>query len=571
MVLLVLAGFLGGLITGLSPCILPVLPAVLVAGGTGLDPRAEPAPRSGAGLRRRPVAVVAGIVVSFTVFTLVGSALLMALHLPQDLLRTVGLVVLGAVGVGMLVPPLGDLLERPFAYLPKRAVDVQGGAFVLGVGLGLLYVPCAGPVLAAITAVSASGHVGLPVVLLTASFAIGAGLPLLAIALAGERATERVRALREHALAVRRVSGVVLLASVLVLGTGVTDAFQRAVPGYTAALQSKVEGNASVSRQLSALRGTSAGQLANCQDGAYVLQSCGPAPAFRGISDWLNTPGGKPLSFASLRGKVVLVDFWTYSCINCQRTLPHLEAWSRDYAKAGLVVVGVHTPEFAFEHVPSNVRSAAASLGVTYPIAIDDKYATWNAYDNQYWPAEYLVDATGTVRHVHFGEGEYAETEHLIRELLVQAHRHAVLPAATKVVGKTASTEAITPESYLGYNRLDSLANPTIDQNAPYRYTLPATLEPNELGYGGVWTVGPQEVVAGADAQLALQFRARDVYLVLGGSGRLRVQVGDRPSTTVTVSGVPRLYTLFSSTALTNARLLLDFSPGVNAYAFTFG
>ena len=206
------------------------------------------------------------------------------------------------------------------------------------------------------------------------------------------------------------------------------DAFaglQRAVPGYADALQ----GSAKVRKQLNALAGEPHTTLAKCNPNATTLVNCGPAPNFAGITTWLNTPDGKPLSLRALRGKVVLVDFWTYSCINCQRTLPHVEAWYREYAKDGFVVVGVHTPEFAFEHVVSNVRAQAAALGVRYPVAIDDSYATWDAYDNEYWPADYLIDAQGTVRHVHFGEGDYAGTEQLIRQLLTAAHPGPALPA----------------------------------------------------------------------------------------------------------------------------------------------
>src|SRR5436309_293264 len=299
MIVLLGISFVAGIVTAFTPCILPVLPIVLAGGASGG--------------RRKPYAIVAGLVASFTVFTLAATWLLDLLHLRQDLLRDIAIGMLFVLAATLLVPRLADLLERPFLFLTRRRAGDLGGGFLLGTSLGLVFVPCAGP-----------------------------------------------------------------------------------------------------------------------------------APAFTGISTWLNTPGGRPLSLAGLRGKVVLVDFWTYSCINCLRTLPHLEAWDRAYRKAGLVIVGVHTPEFAFEHVVSNVRGAAHRLGVRYPIAIDNRYGTWEAYGNQYWPAEYLIDRSGHVRHAHFGEGEYDRTESLIRELL--ATRNVRLAKATRA-RDTTPTDVITPES----------------------------------------------------------------------------------------------------------------------------
>ena len=594
MLTLVLIGLVAGLITGISPCILPVLPVVFVAGGTGVrrspaaaaSDAAASAPGGGTAVldpprtRRnlRPYAIIAGLVTSFTVFTLLGTALLTALNLPQDLLRNLGLAVLLAVGIGLLVPKFGELLERPFARLPKRQVNAQGGAFVLGLGLGLLYVPCAGPVLTAITVVSASGRIGLPVVILTFAFAVGASLPLLAFALAGDRVAHRVKAFREHAETVRRVGGVILIVTAVLLAFNVTDKVQRALPGYTAALQAKVEQNATAKKQLQDLKNPGAAvanatgaSLANCSDGATKLQNCGPAPEFRNVDTWLNTPGGRPLSFASLKGKVVLLDFWTYSCINCQRTLPQVEAWARDYKDSGLVVVGVHTPEFGFERVPSNVAKAAKDLGVAYPVAIDNGYGTWNAYNNLFWPAEYLVDASGNVRHIHFGEGGYGQTEGFIRQLLADAKSTSTLPRATKVTVAGPSNQSITPETYLGYNRLGNVANAQIAEGTASRYTVPGALLQDSVAFGGTWTIGPQAALAGPQAQLVLEFGARDVHLVLGGSGTVRVSVDGKVEKTVKVAGVPTLYTLVARPSVQTGRLVLDVSPGVAAYAFTFG
>src|ERR1035438_1861346 len=425
MVSLLLVGFVAGLITGISPCILPVLPVVLVAGATATAPSSR---------RWRSVAVVAGLVASFSVITLIGTTVLSAIGLPQDLLRDAGLVVLGLCGLGLLVPAIGEILERPFFRLRGPQPTTARGGLVLGLGLGAVFVPCAGPVLAAITVIGATNHLSFTGLLLTVAFAAGAGVPLLAVALAGDAAIDRIRALRDGARGVRIVGGAVLIVMTLAIGLNVTDGLQQDVTGYTNALQKSVEGGKTVKTQLQNLTkgGTGNGSLESCTVSA-TLENCGLAPDFQDITAWLNTAGGAPLTLQSLRGRVVLVDFWTYSCINCQRTIPHVEAWYNRYSADGLVVVGVHTPEFAFEHVVSNVQSAVRQFGVTYPVAIDSNYSTWSAYNNAYWPAEYLIDASGHVRHEDFGEGQYTQTETLIRQLLADADPSVKLPLPTTV------------------------------------------------------------------------------------------------------------------------------------------
>ncbi|MDR3033175.1 MAG: cytochrome c biogenesis protein DipZ, partial [Kitasatospora sp.] len=492
MVDLVLVGIVAGFLAGISPCILPVLPVILVAGaapgpGAGAgEPGPGAGPKASAGARvglAQPVSVIAGLVLSFSLLVLAGSEILSLFHLPQDTLRDVGIALLIVVGLGYLIPPLGGLMERPFARLSARRPGGTPGGFVLGLALGLLYVPCAGPVLAAITVVGATHRVELTAVILTAAFAAGTAVPLLAVAIAGGQFTGRIGAIRRHAAQVRQVGGAVLIVMAAVISFNLLGGLQRDVPGYSTALQ----GSATVRKQLNAVTGTPHTSLAKCNSHATTLVNCGPAPNFTGITDWLNTPGGRPLTIGALRGKVVLVDFWTYSCINCQRTLPHVEAWYREYAKDGFVVVGVHTPEFAFEHVVSNVRAQASAFGVRYPVAIDNNYATWNAYANQYWPADYLIDAHGDVRHVHFGEGDYATTGHLISQLLSDAHPGRTLPPPAGVPNKTPTGE-MSPETYVGYERLQYLVPGHVVRNAPAVYHFPKSLPLGGLALSGTWT-----------------------------------------------------------------------------------
>jgi cytochrome c biogenesis protein CcdA/thiol-disulfide isomerase/thioredoxin len=572
---LVVVGVVAGFLAGISPCILPVLPVVLVAGASTAasaetPASVPPAGGPGASLARaglaRSLAVVGGLILSFSIIVLVGSELLSLLHLPQDALRDAGIALLAVVGLGYLIPPLGAQLERPFARVGGFRPSGKAGGFVLGLAVGVVYVPCAGPVLAAIAVVGATHRVGLTAVILTAAFAVGTAVPLLAVAAAGGQLTSRIGAIRRRAPQIRRVGGVVLIVMAVLISSDVLAGLQRDIPGYTTALQ----GSAKIRKQLNALTDVPHTSLTSCNSSAIILVNCGPAPNFTGITAWLNTPDGKPLSLSALRGKVVLVDFWTYSCINCQRTLPHVEAWYKEYAKDGLVVVGVHTPEFAFEHVVSNVRAQASALGVRYPVAIDDNYATWTAYSNQYWPADYLIDAQGDIRSVHFGEGSYSTTEGLIRQLLQAAHPGVSLPAPADVPDKTPTGE-MNPETYLGYDEAQYIDPGDMTHDAPAAYQIPVSLPLGAVGLAGTWTDHAQEITAGNGAKLQLGFLAKDIYLVLGGTGTLDVSVNGNHTQTIHVSGVPRLYTLYQAGSAKSGKLLLQASPGVEAYDFTFG
>jgi cytochrome c biogenesis protein CcdA/thiol-disulfide isomerase/thioredoxin len=585
MVELVLVGIVAGFLAGISPCILPVLPVVLVAGAspppsagtptstetptsaktTLASAKTTPAKRTRPGLARS-LSVIGGLVLSFSIIVLAGSEILSLLHLPQDALRDAGIVLLAVVGLGYLVPPLGALIERPFARIGTRRPSGRAGGFVLGLAVGVVYVPCAGPVLAAIAVVGATHRVGLTAVILTAAFAVGTAVPLFAVAVAGGQLTSRIGAMRRRAPQIRQAGGAVLIVFAVLIATDVLAGLQRDIPGYTTALQ----GSPAIRKQLNTLTGTPHTSLTKCNSTATTLVNCGPAPNFTGITAWLNTPGGQPLSLRALRGKVVLVDFWTYSCINCQRSLPHVEAWYSEYAKDGFVVVGVHTPEFAFEHVVSNVRAQAAALGVRYPVAIDNNYATWNAYSNQYWPADYLIDAQGNVRSVHFGEGGYSTMGQLIRQLLEAARPYQSVPDPAGVPDKTPTGE-LSPETYIGYDELQYLDPPEVARDTPAVYRFPSSLPLGALGLAGTWTDHAQEATAGNGAELELGFLAQDVYLVLGGTGTLDVSVNGHHTQTIEVGGVPRLYTLYQAGSATTGTLLLHASPGVEAYDFTFG
>jgi len=540
MALLLGIAFVAGLITALSPCVLPVLP-VLLAGGA-------------AGGTRRPYAIVAGVVLSFTVFTITAAALLDALGLPQDLLRNAAVALLVLAGAAIAVPQLGELIQRPFLALSRRRPGDLGGGVVLGLALGLVFVPCAGPVLAAITVLAASRDFGPETFALTFAYAAGAAGPMLAVALVGRRAAA---ALRRRYL--RPALGLLVTAAALAIGFDVTRPLQTFLPGYTEAVQESVERSAPAERRLARLTGATAQETSELDD-------FGPAPELVELSDWINSP---PLTLAGLRGKVVVLDFWTYSCINCLRTLPYLKAWDAAYRQDGLVLIGVHSPEFSFERVPENVRRAVRELGLRYPVALDNEFATWKAFANQYWPAKYFLDRRGHLRFVHFGEGEYARSEQVIRTLLAEGgsapERRADAPVAAQ------PRAAVTPETYLGWYRLDRYAGSPVVPGRVAEYRFPSVpLGVSELAYDGLWRVNGERILSERDSRLQLRFLARAVHLVLSGRGDVEVLLDGRPLRTVHVTE-PRLYTLLRLPTRRVGLLELRFSPGLAAYAFTFG
>jgi cytochrome c biogenesis protein CcdA/thiol-disulfide isomerase/thioredoxin len=546
MLVLVGIAFVAGIVTAISPCVLPVLPIVFAGSATGEA--------------RRPYAIVAGLVTSFTAFTLAATALLSALGLPDDLLRNIAIAIVLVVGLSLLWPRLGTLLERPFAALGRRRPGDVGGGFLLGASLGLLFTPCAGPVIAAVSAVAATERFSIGAVFVTLAYALGAGVVLLALAVAARRGFA-LPSLRSRARVIRPALGGLIVAVGLLMVLELDLRLQTRVPGYTRALQG-LEESAAAAEAIDDL----VGRERDAVDES-TLDDYGLAPEFREVTAWLNS---EPLSLDELRGKVVLLDFWTYSCINCLRTLPYLRRWDEAYRDDGLVVVGVHTPEFAFERDQGNVEAAVERLGVRYPVALDNDYGTWNAWANRYWPASYFIDRRGHVRFAHFGEGAYEEKESVIRTLLAEPGLDP--PVAGEVqAGSAMGVE--TPETYLGYERLASYYGGEVVPGREATYTLPESLPPNAVAYGGRWTVEGERIVAGEDARLRLRYRARKVHLVLGTSSGLKtVEVsvdGDRVGSVRVTDD--KLYTLASSFHPGDHVLDLSFDPGTEAYAFTFG
>jgi thiol-disulfide isomerase/thioredoxin len=352
----------------------------------------------------------------------------------------------------------------------------------------------------------------------------------------------------------------------------VTDAIQRAIPNYTNGLNNAADTSARVAKVVGAAQSH---DLKSClsldANGESDPLNCGPAPAVAGITHWLNTPNGAALTLAGLKGKVVLVDFWAYSCINCQRAIKHVNAWYAAYKSVGLEVIGVHAPEYAFEQVTSNVRAGAQRMGITYPIAQDNRYVTWNNYGNASWPADYLVDSTGTVRYVSMGEGDYDTTESLIRRLLIASHPGVTLPRSTQVADRTPDDPLETRETYLDSTRASNFGDGNGSLAIGTRtFSYPTDIRHGQFALTGRWTIGDESMTARKGAAVELRYDASDVYLDVGGTGTITATVDGR-SVTYHVNGAPNIYRVVHAVGPGTGLLRVTLSPGLQAYSFTFG
>jgi cytochrome c biogenesis protein CcdA/thiol-disulfide isomerase/thioredoxin len=538
----------------------------------------------------RPFGVAIGLCLSFT-FAIVGLVyLIAALGLPNSLLRTVAIVVLIVFGISLLIPRLSSRLEAWLSRVTGFARVPTGDGFrsglLVGGVLGFIYAPCAGPILAGVITTSAAQNFSVGRLMVALAYSLGSAIVLLLVMLAGRKLTQALS--RQSGRLQLAMGAVMVLVALLMLGNYDTR-FETAVaahlPSFLVDPTQSLENSKTVENQISALRGHKSRQAGGVSQAAArtTLPNYGQAPEFVGTQQWFNTAGDRSLTLASLRGKVVLVDFWTYSCINCIRTLPYLNAWYAKYRKYGFTIVGVHTPEFPFEKSASNVGAAISQNGIHYPVVQDNNYDTWNAYNNQYWPAEYLIDAQGRVRLIDFGEGNYGAKEAAIRQLLIAAGAKG-LGRSTDVHAQMAARKETTPESYLGSDRAQNFVNGTITPGR-HQYFGGGSLPPDNLRYNGLWNITPSSAGSVGSATLALNFNAQRVFLVLGAPshthGTVRVLLDGKPIPTQDAGGdvhqgkvtvtMPRLYRLVQLPHVSRHTLLLKFSPGVNGYAFTFG
>ncbi|MGV3579002.1 cytochrome c biogenesis protein DipZ [Brevundimonas sp.] len=574
--LLFLIAYLAGALTIVSPCILPVLPFVFA--------RAEqPFLKSGLPLLVGMALTFAGVA---TLAAVGGGWAVQA----NAVGRWIALGVMAVLGLTLVFPSLADRLTRPLvalgSKLTERASVAQaagrssiGPSFLLGVATGLLWAPCAGPILGLILTGAALQGASANTTLLLFAYALGAATSLALALLVGGKVFQTMKKSLGVGEWVRKGLGVLVLIGVAAIALGLDT-------GLLTRISSTSTG--AIEQSLLARAGMASPAASNREVDVENLPDFGPAPGFEGGGTWINSD---PLTIESLRGKVVVVDFWTYSCINCVRTFPYVRGWVEKYRDAGLVVVGVHTPEFAFEKSEANVRDAVRRFGLPYPVVMDNDFAIWRAYSNRYWPAHYFIDANGRIRHVHFGEGEYDQSERIIRQLLREAGRDPGADmAATRSTGAEMARgeEVGSPETYVGYSRTRGLTSPeTPIRDAVQTYSLPAALALNQWGLAGAWTIRAEHAQATTGGRLAYRFTARDLHLVMGSVEgrpvRFRVTIDGRApgadaGVDIDASGAgtiedQRLYQLIRRSAGAGEHVFeIEFlDPGAEVFAFTFG
>lgn len=576
MLILILFAFIAGVITILSPCILPILPIILTgAVGSG---------------KRRPIGIVLGFITSFTFFTLALSTIVKATGLPSDLLRNVAVVTIIGLGISMVLPQTQLFLEKLFSRfanaVPRTNSNGLSGGFVLGLTLGLVWAPCVGPILASVITLAITSSVTFASVLITLAYALGTALPMFAVMTGGRQLLQKNQWLLENAAKIQQGFGVVMIAVGLSMLFQLDRQFQSLVlekfPQYGAGLTA-IENNSSVQKQLKEISGT-ANELLTTE----LLPPTRKAADFTQGGQWINS---QPLSLSKeLQGKVVLVDFWTYSCINCIRTFPYLREWYNTYKDKGFVIVGVHSPEFEFEKVFSNVEKATKDFQLDYPVVLDNDFAIWTAYRNQAWPSHYLIDKNGYIRYVHVGEGNYNKTEQAIRDVLGEEMVEGVAKSQLTQSAPNPRSTSIrqTPETYLGWARAAGYTSELkIVKDASARYSYAHELGSNEVGLDGQWTVSNERITAESkQAKLSITFSAKDVYLVMstadGQAKRVQVYLDGRVVNAENATqdmDVPgeilvneaKKYDVVNLSEFGTHTLDLIFEEGTEAFAFTFG
>ena len=576
MVLFVLA-FLGGVLTIVSPCILPVLPFTFA--------------RADQPFRKAGLPLLLSMAVTFAAVASIAVAGGSWLVRANQYGRVAALILFALIGLSLLWPSLAERLSRPLVQLGSRLTNTASSSvrgtvmqsLLLGVATGLLWAPCAGPILGLILAGAALQGASAHTSLLLLTYAAGAVSSLAVALLAGGKVFAAMKRSLGADEWIRRILGVLVLAGVIAVAFGLDRGI---LTRFSLAGTSGVE-----QRLLDRFHPATQTPAQTADDASFAQGAV--LSNLSGATAWINSP---PLAAAQLKGKVVLVDFWTYSCINCLRTLPYIRAWAEKYKESGLVVIGVHTPEFAFEKDLSNVEKAVRDLGITYPVALDNDYKIWNGFGNRYWPADYFIDGTGKVRYHQFGEGDYDQSERWIQELLKERNAQQTLPSGivdVKANGAEAAPdmdEVRSPETYIGYERADRFASPgDLVEDLPHQYTVPQKLTLNQWALTGKWSdQGEMAVLDSTPGSIFFRFHARDLHLVLGPTAdgkpvRLRVTIdgkapGDNHGADTDESGngivtEHRLYQLIRQKgAITDHTFAIEFlDPGVQAFAFTFG
>lgn len=574
MILLIAFAFLAGVITILSPCILPILPIVLSStiGGQEIG-------------KSRPLGVVIGFVLSFTFFTLFLSTIVRLSGISADTLRLVSVLVIAGFGASLLFSQFQVLVERLFSKLAEFMPSSQnrtgfGSGLVIGLSVGLLWTPCVGPILASVISLAITGAVTFDAFLIILAYSLGTAIPMFVIMIGGQNILKKIPWLLANTSRIQKAFGGVMMLTALGIFFNIDRKFQtyivQAFPWYGVGLN-KFQDVPVIKNELQKLESKPTVQQQKSSNPLSLLEpDYGEAPEFILGGQWFNSA---PLMMKELRGKVVLVDFWTYTCINCIRTLPYLKNWHQKYKDKGLVIVGVHTPEFEFEKTSENVAKAIKDFGLEYPIMQDNNYATWQAYNNRYWPAKYFIDKNGYIRRTHFGEGEYDKSEEFIQKLLEETG----VQVDQTVNNPQYQINSRTPELYLGYRRIHYFVSPeNIKQNALATYTSPANLGSNQVAYEGNWNVMGEYANPQKGAKLHLNFESKELFLVMrtiGNPAKVKVYLDDKlqdfgednKNGMVTVDA-DRLYKLINLPTPGRHMLRLEFDDNnAQLFAFTFG
>jgi len=561
MIILLIFSFLAGLVTVLSPCILPVLPILLAAG-------------AGSG-KYRPLGIISGLILSFAFFTLTLTYLVKISGISPNLLRYFAIALITFFGLTMLFENLGKYFSKLTSGISSLGNKIQEksnfagegffSGFIFGIALGLIWTPCAGPILATISTLVATNAITYSTMLITLSYSLGTGIPMFLIAYGSNKIINSTNMISQYTEIIRKLFGILMIFCALAIAFHFDVILQQITLKYFPIIN--IEDNESVKKELKKLKPNSS---------IFNSSSESMAPDFIGIKDWINS---QPLTIEKLRGKVALVDFWTYSCINCIRTLPHLKELYDKYHDQDFIIIGIHTPEFEFEKNLENVKNAVKRFDIKYPVALDNDYKTWISYDNHYWPAHYLIDRTGIIKDKHFGEGAYLETENMIRDLLELPPLHEKKP-------EKISFKELTPEIYLGYERAANYVTETElirDKKNLYDYK---NLENDKVGLKGSWLIMPQFIQSqGNNSILDLNFIANHVYLVMKSPEPqlITILLDDKPvqkkyfTTDMTDTGQikvseARMYDIIDLKGdFGRHKLTLKFPENISLYAFTFG
>ena len=541
-------GFIEGIALVLSPCILPILPIILSGSLTGG--------------KKRPIGIIFGFIIIFSLFTLFSRKIVELSGIDLNLIRNFSFYILIIFGLILISTKLSEFFSNITQKLSAISNKISTknndgfwGGILFGSIVALIWTPCAGPILASVILQTIIQKTTIISFFIIISFGIGASVPMLLITFSGKYIVSKLSIFKRNTILIRRILGIIIILSVIF-----TYYNEKIILFFTRTPEIKISEYSGNSKLLNGIN--------------YPYLS----PQIEGVQHWINS---KPLYLNELHGKVILIDFWAYSCINCIRTIPYLNDWFSKYNEKGFTIIGIHSPEFDFERNLSNVENSVQKNKIKYPIALDNNFITWQNFNNQYWPAHYLIDKNGYVVYEHFGEGEYDITERNIRFLLGLNSESIIMETQDPFY------HDLTPETYLGSNRIDNFLSPEpILNNKIAQYSFPKKLMKNSWALEGQWVISSQKIIsAQSSASIKLQFLAKKVFVVIGSTTHKPIQVniklngknitsekGDDVENSSLHVTEHTLYNVVSLNKYGSGLLELTAQePGLEFYSFTFG